>query len=300
MREAKLTFWKWIRYGAEAAGFFLLMGFFKLLGLDAASAAGGFIGRHIFILLPPVKTARYNLAAAYPEKSSAEIETIVREHCENLGRVVGEYPHLGKMTLGDRIEAIGAEHGNAAVAAGKGVMFIAGHFANWEILHIAGQQLGYDGAIVQRSPNNPFVARWIDKQRALLGPKEQIEKGAQGTRRIFTRLRHGKTVFLLVDQKTGQGVSAPFFGRDAKTTPAPAALALRMGAILLPAWCERTHGAHFRVVIDAPIAFAPGGDTDADVLALTAAINRKIEELVRRKPSQWLWIHRRWPDSRKK
>jgi Kdo2-lipid IVA lauroyltransferase/acyltransferase len=299
MRNVKLTLWKKIRYRAEAAGFFLLIGFFKLLGLDRASAAGGFIGRRIYIHLPPVKTARANLTAAYPEKNREEIEAIVHEHCENLGRVIAEYPYLGEMTLGNRIEVVGAENGSAAIASGKGVMFIAGHFANWEILHITGEQLGYEGAIVQRSPNNPFVARWIDKQRALLGPKEQIEKGPQGTRRIFTRLRRGKSVFLLVDQKTGQGVTVPFFGRGAKTTHAPATLALRLGAILLPVWCERTQGAHFRVVIEPPIAFVPGDDPDADILALTSTITRKIEELVRLRPSQWLWVHHRWPNSRK-
>jgi Kdo2-lipid IVA lauroyltransferase/acyltransferase len=300
MEEQQLTLWKTIRYGAEAAGFFLLMGFFKLLGLDAASHVGGFIGRYIFIMLPPSRIARDNLRATFPDKSDAEINAIVRAMWDNLGRVTAEYPHLGKLTLHDRIEMVGTEYGNTAIAAKKGVMFVSGHFANWETMPCAGQQLGYDGAIVQRPPNNPFVARWIEKQRALLGPQEMINKGPKGTRRIFTRLRKGKSVFLLADQKTNQGVPVVFFGRPAMTTPAPAALALKLGSVLLPVSAERTKGAHFRVHIRPPLNFTPGGDYDADVLALTGEITRVIEGMVRERPAQWLWIHRRWPSERDK
>ena len=300
-KQATPTFWKTLRYGAESAGFFPFMAFFRLIGIDAASAVGGFIGRHIFYRLPVTNTARANLRAAYPDMSAAEIEKTVREMCDNLGRVVGEYPHLDKLTLGGpgaRIVTEGGENGHAAIANGKGAMFISGHFANWEALPITGNLLGYEGALVYRPPNNPFVDRWISRQRAKLGPKEHISKGAQGTRRIFTLLRKGKSILMLVDQKTWEGVPAPFFGRDAMTTPAPASLALKLGAALLPASSTRIGGAHFRIKIYPPIEFTPSGDYQRDVLALTAKINQAIEAIVRAQPSQWLWIHRRWPGPR--
>lgn len=297
MDERPLPFFKRLRYALEAAGFFFLMGLFRLIGIDAASAVGGFIGRHIFVWLPPAAIARKNLHAAYPDKDKAWIERTVRAVCDNLGRVVGEYSHLGKLRLGERIEMVGAENGHAAIAKGKGAMFIAGHFANWETLPLAGQQAGYQGRIVYRPPNNPYVARWIAAQRAKLGPSDQISKGPRGTRQIFTALRRGKSVFMLVDQKTGQGILSPFFGRDAKTTHAPATLALRMGAALVPASAERLKGAHFRVRIFPALEFAPSGDFDADVQALTDKINATVEEIVRERPVEWLWIHRRWPKS---
>ena len=294
-KPAALTLWKTVRYSAEFAAFFSFMAFFRLLGIDAASAVGGFIGRHIFYRLPPVKTARENLRAAYPGMSEAEIEKTVREMCDNLGRVVGEYPHLDKLKLGTRIEMVGKEIGDAAVASGKGVMFISGHLANWETMPATAGQLGYDGGLVYRPPNNPFVARWLSNRRAAVGPKEQISKGAHGTRRIFTLLRRGKAIFLLIDQKTAEGVPAPFFGREAMTTNAPAFLALKLGSLLLPASSERLGGAHFRVRIYPPVEFSPTGDQERDVLALTVKITQVMEALVREHPSQWLWIHRRWP-----
>jgi len=291
-----------LRYGAEALPFYLFMGLFKLLGIDAASAFGGFIGRHVFYRVKPVADrARENLKAAYPEMSQTEMEAILREMFDNLGRTVAEYPHLDKLKLtgpNPRLEITGREHAEAAIAAGKGLMFISGHFATWEAMPVTATELGYESALVYRPPNNPYVDRYISRMRASAGPKIHISKGAQGTRKIFTTLRRGQAILMLVDQKIEQGVAAPFFGRDAMTTPAPAALALKLGSALLPTSNERLGGARFRMNIRPPIEFTPSGDHDADVLVLTAKINAAIEECVRARPSQWLWIHRRWTTPR--
>ena len=291
-----------LRYGAEAAPFFLFMGIFRLIGIDAASAFGGFIGRHVFYRITPViDRARDNLKASFPAMGPVEMETIIREMCDNLGRTVAEYPHLDKLKLTGttpRLQVVGTENAEAAIARGKGTMFISGHFANWEAMPVTATELGYEGGLVYRPPNNPYVDRYISRMRASAGPQTQISKGAQGTRKIFTLLRRGLAILMLVDQKTEQGVPAPFFGRDAMTTPAPAALALKLGAALLPTSNERLKGAHFRMRIRPAIEFAPTGNHDADVLALTAKINQAVEECVRERPSQWLWIHRRWTTPR--
>jgi KDO2-lipid IV(A) lauroyltransferase len=298
--QAALSLGKTIRFLGEAVPFFAFMALFRLIGIDAASALGGFIGRHIFYRLPPAKTARQNLKAAYPDKTPEEIEAIVRQVCDNLGRVVGEYSHLDKIRCGpgQRIDVDGVENGEEAIARGKGVMFISGHLANWETMLITATCLGYEGGLVYRPPNNPYVARWISKQRAKGCSAEQISKGAKGTRRIFTLLRRGKCILMLVDQKTYEGVPVPYFGRDVLTTPAPASLALKMGSVLLPTSCKRTKGAHFRVKINPPIAFTPSGDSEADVVALTAKITAAVEAMVREDPAQWLWIHHRWTTPR--
>src|SRR5258706_1721569 len=298
---AALTPLQRLRYRAEAAAFFTFIGFFRILGIDAASAVGGFIGRHIFYRVGATDRARTNLKLAFPQKSDAEIEFIVREMCDNLGRTVAEYAHLDKIGVvgpNPRIESGGLEHARDASARGKGVMFFSGHFANWEVMPFIAEQLGYPGGEVYRPPNNPYVDRWLVKQRRTFGPKDQIAKGPQGTRRIFTLLRRGKAICLLVDQKTNEGIPVSYFGREAMTTPAPAALALKLGSALVPAQIERTRGAHFRFRFHPEIAFAPSGDHERDVADLTEILTRKIEEIVRQRPSQWLWIHRRWPTGR--
>jgi KDO2-lipid IV(A) lauroyltransferase len=287
-----------LRFGAEAAVFFAVIGFFRLFPLDAASAIGGRLGRTFFYRTHLSGRARANLTAAYPPMAEHDRERIVREMWDNLGRNIAEYAHLGKMSIRGnrpRIELTGLENYEKAAATGKGIIFISAHFANWEVMPFAATQHGVEGCAVYRPVNNPFVDRWLVRQRQANGPREQIAKGAQGTRRIFTLLRVGKPIFILVDQKTNEGLAVPFFGRDAMTTPAPAALALKLGALLVPISNERLKGARFRMTVHPMIEFEPSDDRARDVLALTTRINEAIEQCVRYRPSQWLWIHRRWP-----
>lgn len=287
-----------LRYGAEAALFLAFMGFFRLIGVDAASAVGGFIGREIFARTRVTKRARDNLIAAFPEKSEAERDAIIRTMWDNLGRTVAEYAHLDKFDLdgpNPRIQVNNLEEIDKI--RGKGVLIVSGHFANWEIMPISASCYGIDGAIVYRPPNNPYVDRYIARARAHRGYAEQISKH-QGTRRIFTLLRSGKAILLLADQKTNEGIAVPFFGRDAMTTPAPAALALKLKVPMIFASNKRLGGARFAVTVYPPLDFTPSGDDDADMRAMTGAINLRLEEMVRADPGQWLWIHRRWPTER--
>jgi KDO2-lipid IV(A) lauroyltransferase len=271
------------------------MGLFRIMGVDAASALGGFIGRTVFARTRVTARARENLVRAFPEKSRVEIDAILRAMWDNLGRTVAEYAHLDKFDLygaDPRLEVENAEV--AEKMRGKAVLMLSGHFANWEVMGIAASRFGLDGAIVYRPPNNPYVDRYIARARAKKGYADQISKH-HGVRRIFSSLRTGRTILLLADQKTNEGVAAPFFGRDAMTTPAPAMLALRLNVPIVFASNKRLGGARFRVTMHPPLEFTSSGDQDADIIAMTAAINLRMEEMVRADPSQWLWIHRRWP-----
>jgi KDO2-lipid IV(A) lauroyltransferase len=298
MAAPALTPTQKLRYRAEAAVFLAFMGLFRLIGLDAASALGGFIGRNIFARTRVTARARENLAHAFPKKSSQEREAIITAMWDNLGRTVAEYAHLDKFDIGGRHPRLHIENSAAAAAIrGKGAIIISGHFANWEMMPIAAARFGLDGAIVYRPLNNPYVDRYIARARALKGYAEQISKH-HGAKRIFTLLRSGRAILLLGDQKTNEGIPAPFFGRDAMTTHAPAALALKLNVPILFASNRRTKGAEFVVTVHPALEFTPSGNEDADMRTLTVAVNRKLEEIVRADPSQWLWIHRRWPTER--
>jgi len=289
-----------LRYGAEAGLFFLFMALFRVIGLEIASALGGWIGRNVFSHLPPDRVARANLAAAFPEKSEAERDAIRRAMWDNLGRVVAEYPHLEKFSpLGDdpRITSSYPPGVTPQGFRGQPLMFLSGHLANWEMMPILGEQYGLDGAAVVRPPNNPYIADWIARQRSINGPDSLLAKQS-AARRMFAQLRGGKALYILVDQKLREGIAVPFFGRGAMTTPAPAALALKTGARILMAANRRTGGPRFHVTISEGPAITPSGDEARDIQALTAAITARIEEIVRADPAQWLWIHNRWPTER--
>jgi|KBSMisStaDraftv2_1062788.scaffolds.fasta_scaffold19261_5 KDO2-lipid IV(A) lauroyltransferase len=289
-----------LRYGAEAAVFFTFMALFKVIGLDKASRLGGWIGRNIFPLLPPDRVARANLKLAFPQMSQDEHNEIRRVMWDNLGRVVGEYPHLGRFSPKGEDPRIGYSLPPGVALESlmdKPLMFLSGHFANWEMMPILAQQLGFDIAAVVRPPNNPYVADWVARLRRINGPATLIAKH-NATRPLLSQLRADKSVCLLVDQKLREGIAVPFFGHDAMTTPAPAALALKTGARVVIASNRRLPGARFHVAVHGAVDFSPTGDDAKDIPALTAAITAKIEDIIREDPGQWLWIHKRWPTAR--
>ena len=155
------------------------LGMFRMLGPETASGLGGWIGRNIFSLLPPDRIARANLAAAFPEMSADERNRIRRTMWDNLGRVVGEYPHLARFSpKGDdpRITYSLPPGMSLEDLKSKPVIFLSGHLGNWEMLPILAGQLGFDGAAVVRPPNNPYVAAWVARQRRINGPDTMIAK----------------------------------------------------------------------------------------------------------------------------
>ena len=289
-----------LRYGAEAAVFFAFMALFKVIGLDKASRLGGWIGRNIFPLLPPDRVARANLKLAFPQMSQDEHNEIRRVMWDNLGRVVGEYPHLGRFSPKGEDPRIGYSFPPGMTPEGlmdKPLLFLSGHFANWEMMTILAHQLGLDTSAVVRPPNNPYVAEWVARQRRINGPATLIAKH-NAVRPILAQLRDRKSVCILVDQKLREGIAVPFFGHDAMTTPAPAALALKTGARVVIASNRRLPGARFHVTVHDVLDFTPSGDDTEDTHTLTALITARIEKIIREDPGQWLWIHKRWLTAR--
>ena len=300
LNGSRLTAGQKLRYGAEAAVFFAFMALFRVIGLDRASRLGGWIGRNIFPLLPPDRIARANLALAFPQKSRDECDEIRRVMWDNLGRVVGEYSHLDAFSPKGEDPRIGYSFPpgiSIESLTAKPLLFLSGHFANWEMMPILAHQLGIDIAALVRPPNNPYVADWVARQRRINGPATFIAKH-NAARPMLAQLRSDKSLCMLVDQKLREGIAVPFFGHDAMTTPAPAALALRTGAQVVIASNRRLPGARFHVTVHEVLDFTASGDDDKDTLALTALITAQIENIIRDEPGQWLWIHKRWLTAR--
>jgi Kdo2-lipid IVA lauroyltransferase/acyltransferase len=281
----------------EACGAALFFAAMRALPLDAASALGGALARHIGPRIGISTRARRNLAAALPELSSAEVERIVCGMWDNLGRVAAEYPHLPRIRVfppDGRVETAGVEHLDRAIAADRPVIIFGGHLGNWEIAALAAGQYGIDVAQIYRAANNPLVERMIARFRG--GASEFIPKGAVASRRALAALRRGAHLTLLVDQKLNDGIPVAFFGRNAMTAPALALLALHFDCAVLPARVERLQGAHFRLTLHPPLALPKSGERAADVAALMAAVNRTLESWIRERPEQWFWVHSRWPE----
>ena len=281
----------------EACGAALFFAAMRALPIDAASALGGWLARHIGPGLGISARAWRNLSAALPELSAGEIGRVLRGMWDNLGRVAAEYPHLPRIRVfppDGRVETGGIEHLDRAIAAGRPVIVFGGHLGNWEIAALAAGQYGIDVAQIYRAANNPLVDRMIARFRGT--GSEFIPKGRVASRRALAALRRGAHLTLLVDQKLNDGIAVPFFGRPAMTAPALALLALHFDCAVLPARVERLEGARFRLTIHPPLDLPKSGERTADVAALMEEVNRTLEGWIRERPEQWFWLHSRWPD----
>ena len=281
---------------AEAALAYFFYGLFRVMPLDMASATAGKLLRAVGPRMGISRVAYRNLDLAFPEKSRDEKKKIVTGMWENLGRVLGEYPHLRRMK--DRIEVIGGEHVDTIRASGKSAILFSGHLANWEVNAIAAMGRGLVPSFVYRKPNNPYVDSLLLHARASELAQGHIEKGAGGARAIRNVFKNNGVLALLVDQKLNEGLPIPFFGHDAMTAPAIAHFALRFHLPIYPSQVERLNGAYFRITMGAPLMAVSTGDLEADTRRILTDMNHTLEDWIRARPEQWLWIHKRWPQSK--
>ena len=306
---------KYPRYLGEAALFWLLLPFVRMLGLDIASDLFGFLGRRLgsrlAAPLPANRNMRRRIAMVMPEKSGAEIDAIIAGMWEHLGRMMAEMPFLSRfadLPWSARITLQGIDNFYSALDGECGVFLLTGHIGNWELLppilsHLAGEH-GMVG--VYRPLNNPFLDAPLSRlrQRAMNaaplpnpGRREMIPKTGDQRKNIHDILRalqRREGVVMLVDQKTSQGMEARFFGLPAMTTHLPARLAISGGHVLLPLFVTRQEGVNFTLRFDEPIPVPAPPASDGAVLALTQRINDVIEAQIRAHPQQWLWLHNRW------
>ncbi len=277
--------------GLATAGF----GILRSLGPERASNLAGRVARTVGTRLPVSQVADRNLQAAFPDMAPDERKRVVAKVWDMIGRNVGELPHLAEIREtagGPGWEIVGREN----LPQGQAIFFSA-HCGNWEMVLPIASQLGMAVSGFYRRPSNLVMDRIIRRQRmAALGPGvAMFPNGATGARLALAHVMAGGSLGLLVDQKMNDGIAAPFFGRPAMTAPAAAQFALRFGLPLVPIHVERIGPARVRMIVEPPLAVTRTGDRQADVLALTTAMNATIEGWVRADPGAWLWLHKRWP-----
>ena len=295
---AKISPLKKARHILEAAGMFGFMAVMKVIGVKRASNFCGKLARILGPKIPVTNRARRNLEQSFPEKSPEDINAIIADMWENLGRTFGEYPHLDQFDAYSgtgRISTTGGERIDQVQKDGAGGIFFSGHFANWEVLPLSVSGRGLKGAEVYRAANNPYVDNWILRQRTENVFPTQVPKGAKGAKKLIEVMKAKQHICMLVDQKMNDGISVPFMGREAMTAPAAAQLALKYNCPLIPVAIERTEGTHFAIEVHPPVAFEPTGRRSEDIEALTTKLNEWLEQQIRKTPSQWLWLHNRWP-----
>ena len=278
----------------EALAYDLVTGLMRLLPFGFVSGLGAAIVKLVGPLTSKRHIAETGLRTAFPEKSDAEIKTLMKAQWDNLGRTFAEFPvthRLHPFKDKSRITIEGFEH----FEANQPAIIITGHFANWEVMATVLTQSDHTVRITYRKINNPLIDARVRKQREAYGTKFLVKKSSHaGGRELFEALNAGESVALLNDQKFNTGIEVPFFGEPAMTAQGAVRLALKTGRPLLPMAVTRDKS-NFIVSFYPPIDLEKTGERSKDVLAGVMKINAFTEDRIRENPAQWFWVHRRWP-----
>jgi KDO2-lipid IV(A) lauroyltransferase len=262
----------------------------------------GRIARLVGPLMREQQIGRANLTAAFPEKSPAEIETILAGVWDNLGRVGAEFAHLDHIWMHDpavpedsRIEITPRTHELFAQLRldGKPALIFASHLGNWELPALAAVAHGLDAAILYRRPNIASADRIIEQIRAVkMGTL--IPAGRDAPLKLAQALQDGQHVAMLVDQYLTSGVEVTFFGRKTKANPMLARLLRQIECPIHGVRIIRLPNHRFRAELSEEVQPVRDASGQIDIQGTTQAIASVIEGWIREYPDQWLWLHRRW------
>jgi len=291
----------------------LTLGLLKALRLtdpDKLADFSGWTMRKIGPWLPENKIGRANLAAAFPEKSAAEIDRILSGVWDNLGRVGAEFAHIDRLWDfdPDNPDKLGRIVLDRTVIKrwfeiaddNKPALVFAAHLANWELTAICAAAYGLDSAVLYRRPNIAALDRWLHQTRAA-SMGTLIPTGLDAPMKVAAALDRGAHVGILVDQYYVRGVEVTFFGRRTRANPLLARLARHYDCPIRGTRIIRLPGHRFTAELTEEIQPARDAEGKIDVAGTMQTITDVIEVWVREHPEQWLWLHRRWrPEGEKR
>mgnify|MGYP001161396010 FL=1 len=273
----------------EAGLVFLLFFTARLLPVTIASAGLGYFLGFIGPFTPWQARARRNLTLALPHLDQQAQTAILKKMWNNLGRVLGEYPHIGRLAKTNRVEFVGLDHLHALHGGG---FLIGAHIGNWEVGPLAALSVGKKVAAIYRPLNNPLLAGLLERRQKHYGG-DIYRKGREAALGMVTAMRKQQVMCLLVDQQLREGMAVPFFGHPAKTSISHIKIAIKKNVPIMFMRTERLDGCRFRVTISAPLTL-PQTSSDDAVLHVATAINQELARWIAAQPDQWFWPHRRW------
>jgi KDO2-lipid IV(A) lauroyltransferase len=290
-----------ITYLVEYIPFYIIARGFSVLPFSLSVKAGRMIGG----LLYRIDRKHRNLASENISLalglSRSEAEALAKRVFENIGMTFAEFikiPVLDRDFIENNIAVDGLDNYLEAKAEGKGVLLLAAHLGNWELL--AAPLRGEKVSVVYKKTKNPYVNSFINGIRGSYGLKTISHRNA--VKDILAALKRGEGVGILLDQHAGmkEAVIVDFLGRPASTNIGLAIIALKTGAPVVPIFLVREGEGRYRAVYEEPIYLQKSGDSEKDIREATVRFNSVIEKYVRRYPEQWFWVHNRWKIAKQK
>ena len=263
---------------------------FKILGFKKSSDLGNIIGKYLGPFFRSKKLIISNLEKAGINKAQNEIASNV---LGNYGRILAEYVHLKNFKndkLKKYISIEGAEHLENIKKNKKTVVFVSGHFNNFELMAMQIENSGIECAALYRPLNNPFLNKLMENIRTRDICKTQIKKGRAGTRDLIKNLKQGKSIALMIDQRVREGEKINFFNNLATTTTIPAQLIKKYNCEIVPIYIERNKNNYFKMYVSEPIKIKK----TKSIKEITLFLNVILEKMILKNVDQWIWSHDRW------
>ena len=284
---------KIIKYFVEFLFIIILFVIFKFLGFKLASNLGSFIGGLLGPFFRSKKKIISNIKKALPEIGEKNIEIISKKMWKNYGRILSEYVFIKNFrnSKNEKIISIeGQEILDKIKNTKEPVVFISGHFNNFELMAMQIEKSGINLAAIYRPLNNIFLNKIMERIRKKYICRKQIKKGSSGTRDLLKSFKKNYSIALMIDQRVSEGIRCEFFGQPALTTTIPAQLFKKFGCKIVPVYVERVNGIFFKIKVSEPINFSK----ESSIEEITLDLNKWLERMILINPGQWIWSHNRW------
>ena len=287
---------KFLKYFFEFLSIISLFLIFKIIGLIYASNLGSFIGKLIGPIFRSKSVIKKNLKIFKQNISDEEIKLISNDMWSNIGRTFAEYVYLKKFNQdlnNNLIKIINFKYLDEIKKENKPVIFISGHFANFELMAMKLNQF-IKLAAIYRPLNNFLLNPIMEYLRIKYICPNQIKKGKSGLRQILQNFNNGCSIALMIDQRVSEGISINFFNEPALTTTIPAQLVLRYNCKVVPLSIKRINNINFEITIEQPIEFNNLDNNAENIKKITLKLNQELEKMIINNTSQWIWTHDRW------
>ena len=264
-----------------------------MLGLKLSSYISGKLGFLIGPFFRPKKIIETNILRALPDASPEKIKKIIKYMWSNYGRILSEYMFMKQFresSLNSNITVVGQEILDQIKNNKEQVVFISGHFNNFELMAMQIEKSGINLAAIYRPLNNLFLNVIMEKIRKKYICKNQIKKGKTGIRELLSLFKNGHSIALMIDQRVSQGIKSEFFGKEAYTTTMPAQFIKKYNCKIIPLYIERFNGTHFKIKVHEPIKYEENTTSEK----ITKDLNSLLEKMILNNPEQWIWSHDRW------
>ena len=267
--------------------------FFRIIGLKFSRIIASKLLSVFGPFFRSKKVIEKNISFAFYRLDKESKERIINNMWKSYGKILAEYvfiKYFRKIESERFLEVKGQEILEKIKLSKEPVIFVSGHFDNFELMAMHIEKSGVDLAAIYRPLNNDFLNPLMENIRRKYICRKQIKKGISGTKEILKHFRSGTSIALMIDQRVSQGIRSLLFKNEAFTTTIPAQFVRKFNCKIVPIYIERKSNENFMLEVMQPINF----DNGKTIENITLTLNQLLEKMIVRNPHQWIWSHDRW------